>query len=198
MRALYERATLAVAGWGVRRLAAGLVLSAAGTTALVTYEGSVPVVYLDPVGIPTVCEGHTKTVTKADVGKDLGHLCSKLLAEDSAEAQFAVRSHVIVPITQAQYDALVSFTFNVGARNLRTSTLLRKLNAGDCWGAGAEFPRWNLAKGQKLPGLVKRRAAERQMFETGCYREDRQDPRHAMPQSPLRAAHADISSRRAA
>jgi lysozyme len=197
VKALYEKAALAVAGFGARRLAAALVLSAAGTTALVTYEGSVPVVYLDPVGIPTVCEGHTKTVTKADVGKNMGHLCEKLLADDSNDAQFAVRSSVLVPITQAQYDALVSFTFNVGAWNFQNSTLLRKLNAGDCWGTGAEFPRWNKAKGRVLPGLVKRRAAERQMFETGCPREDRQDPRHAMPQSPLRAAHADIPRRHA-
>lgn len=168
MKALAERAALAVAGLGVRRLAAALVLSAAGSAAIVTYEGSVPVVYLDPVGIPTVCSGHTETVTRADVGKDLSGLCQQLLAHDTGVAQAAVRSAVTTPITQAQYDALVSFTFNVGGANLRNSTMLKKLNAGDCWGAGAEFPRWRFAKGKELPGLVKRRAAERAMFETGC------------------------------
>jgi lysozyme len=125
-------------------------------------------VYLDPVGIPTVCVGHTATVTSADVGKDLSGLCSKLLASDTKAAQSAVRHDVTVRITQAQYDALVSFTFNVGAANLHSSTLLRKLNAGDCWGAAAEFPRWNRAKGRVLRGLTNRRAAEREMFETGC------------------------------
>jgi lysozyme len=163
-----DRAALAVASIGARRLAAGLVLSAAGTAALVSYEGSVPVVYLDAVGIPTVCEGHTKTVTRADVGKNFAPLCAQLLASDSADAQLAVRRAVTAQITQAQYDALVSYTFNVGGANLRSSTLLVKLNAGDCWGAGAEFPRWNKARGRVLPGLVKRRAAEREMFETGC------------------------------
>lgn len=153
---------------GVRRIAAALVLSAAGTGALIGYEGSQPVVYLDPVGIPTACVGHTKNVTTADVGKDLSHLCAQLLAEDTRDAQASVRQSVDVPITQAQYDALVSFTFNVGGANLRSSTLLRKLNAGDCHGAAAEFPRWNRARGRVLPGLIKRRAAERGMFEQGC------------------------------
>lgn len=127
-----------------------------------------PTVYLDPVGIPTVCVGHTGTVTHADVGKDLSHLCAQLLAEDTNEAQSSVRQAVTVKITQAQYDALVSFTFNVGGGALRSSTLLRKLNAGDCWGAAAEFDRWVNARGRKLPGLVKRRADERRQFETGC------------------------------
>jgi lysozyme len=199
MKALYERAALAVAGYGVRRVAAAMVLSAAGATALVGYEGSVPVVYLDPVGIPTVCEGHTKTVTKADVGKDMGALCTQLLKDDTADAVRDVRKVVSVPITQEQFDALVSFTFNVGGGALRSSTLLRKLNAGDCWGAGSEFPRWNKAKGRVLPGLVKRRAAERQMFETGCH--DSRDPQGS--RDPLQAGdgrhpHAYLPSRRAA
>jgi lysozyme len=148
--------------------AAGLVLSAAGITALVQHEGSIPTVYLDPVGIPTACVGHTKTVTHADVGKDVSHLCEKLLAEDTADAVGAVQRHVQVKVTQAQFDALVSFTFNVGEGNLRSSTLLRKLNAGDCWGAGAEFMRWVYARGVKLRGLEYRRADERRVFETGC------------------------------
>jgi lysozyme len=163
-----DRAALAVASIGARRLVAGLVLSAAGAGAIVSYEGTVPVVYLDPVGIPTVCTGHTENLTRADVGKDLSDLCPQLLASDTKAAQTAVRLAVTVPITQAQYDALVSFTFNVGGPALRSSTLLRRLNAGDCRGTGAEFPRWNKARGRVLPGLVKRRAAEREMFETGC------------------------------
>jgi lysozyme len=180
VRALYESAAKLVAGTVVRRVAMTLTLSAAGATALVGYEGSEPVVYLDPVGIPTVCVGHTATVTRADVGKDMGALCGRLLASDSAVAQRDVRSAVMVKITQAQYDALVSFTFNVGGGNLRSSTLLRKLNAGDCWGAGAEFPRWNRAQGRVLPGLIKRRAAERQMFETGCHDRNPQGTRVAL------------------
>lgn len=152
----------------VRRLAVALALSAAGTTAIVRHEGMVPTVYLDPVGIPTVCAGHTATVSRADVGKDFGPLCNQLLERDSKDAQAAVQDLVKVPITQAQYDALVSFTFNVGRGALAKSTLLRKLNAGDCRGAAAEFTRWTQARGRVLPGLVKRRAAEQTEFATGC------------------------------
>jgi lysozyme len=177
VKQLLQKAALAAAGVGVRRYAAAFALSATGAGVLVMHEGTVPTVYLDPVGIPTVCVGHTKTVTRADVGKDLSHLCAQLLASDTGDAQASVQRVVTVPITQAQYDALVSFTFNVGGGALRTSTLLRKLNAGDCWGAGAEFPRWNKARGRVLPGLVKRRADERRMFETGCSNENRQDTR---------------------
>lgn len=127
-----------------------------------------PTVYLDPVGIPTVCAGHTATVTRADVGKDFGRLCDQLLERDSRDAQAAVQALVTAPLTQAQYDALVSFTFNVGRGNLAGSTLLRKFNAGDCWGAASEFTRWVNARGKRLPGLVKRRVAERDQFATGC------------------------------
>jgi lysozyme len=159
----------AVASPAIRRLAAVLVMSAAGAAGLVQHEGMVKAVYLDPVGIPTACVGHTKTVTHADVGKQLSEeVCLRMLDEDTADAQAAVRRSVTVPITQEQYDALVSFAFNVGGGALHSSTLVRKLNAGDCWGAGAEFPRWNKARGRVLPGLVKRRADERKTFETGC------------------------------
>lgn len=152
-----------------RLWAGSLVLSAAGIAGLIAHEGMVTEVYLDPVGIPTVCAGHTATVTKADVGRRVGaDVCASLLREDTSTAVAAVRRGVAVPITQEQFDALVSFTFNVGAGAFESSTLLRKLNAGDCLGAGAEFSRWIKAGGRVLPGLVKRRADERAMFETGC------------------------------
>jgi lysozyme len=152
----------------LHKAAAAFVLSASGIAALVMHEGSVPTVYLDPVGIPTVCVGHTATVTRADLGRNLAHLCDELLARDTAAAQRAVQRLVKAPVTQGQYDALVSFTFNIGEGNLAGSTLLRKLNAGDCRGAAAEFPRWNKARGRVLPGLVQRRADERRLFEAGC------------------------------
>jgi lysozyme len=153
----------------VRWLAGALILSAGGTAAIMHDEGTVKRVYLDPVGIPTVCVGHTATVTRADVGKVFTESqCVELLRSDTRVAQAAVARNVKVPITQGQYDALVSFTFNVGESQFKTSTLLRKLNAGDCRGAAAEFPRWNKARGIVLPGLTARRARERATFEQGC------------------------------
>ena len=170
MRALFKAATAALAGSAARRVAVGvLAVSAAGTAGIVAHEGKVNRVYLDPVNIPTVCVGHTATVTRADVGRVFSDAtCERLLRQDLKSAEAAVKGAVRVPVTQAQYDALVSFTFNVGGTAFQRSTLVRKLNAGDCWGAGREFDRWVNAQGQRLPGLVVRRADERAAFETGC------------------------------
>lgn len=71
---------------------------------------------------------------------------------------------VRVKLTQGQFDALVSFAYNVGPRALSTSTLLKKLNAGDIKGAADEFLRWNKAGGKVMPGLTNRRKAERDVF----------------------------------
>lgn len=153
----------------VRALVGTLVLSVAGLAGITHDEGRVLKVYLDPVGIPTSCVGHTSTVTRADVGKVVTPaVCDDLLRRDTKVAVTAVQTSVKVPITQEQFDALVSFTFNVGAANLKSSTLLRRLNAGDCAGATAQFGRWNMARGKVLPGLVKRRAREAALFNQGC------------------------------
>ncbi len=75
-----------------------------------------------------------------------------------------VSSLVKVKLTQGLFDALVSFAFNLGARTLSTSTLLRKLNAGDFAGAADEFQRWNKAGSKVLNGLTRRREAEGALF----------------------------------
>jgi lysozyme len=77
-----------------------------------------------------------------------------------------VKRLVKVPLTQNEYDALVSFTYNAGGGNLAKSTLLRKLNAGDYEGAAAEFDKWVSSKGQRLNGLIRRRNAEEALFRS--------------------------------
>jgi lysozyme len=157
---------LATAG---RVAAATLSVSLGGALFIIGHEGTVPQVYLDPVGIPTVCTGHTSTVFKQDVGKVYSpEVCADLLRQDLGDAEAAVKQHVTVQITQEQYDALVSFTFNVGEGNFSKSTLLRRLNAGECMAAAREFNRWVYAKGKKLAGLVRRRHEESILFATGC------------------------------
>ena len=152
-----------------RPLAALLAVSTVGVTTLVSHEKQVNTVYLDPVNIPTVCVGHTRTVSKDMVGKRFtDKQCEALLREDLQVAEKAVKREVTVPITQEQYDSLVSFTFNVGATNFSKSTLLQKVNSGDCLGAVKEFGRWVYARGVKLRGLVRRRADEAANFSTGC------------------------------
>lgn len=74
---------------------------------------------------------------------------------------------VVTPVTQPTYDALVSFTYNVGVGNLKKSTLLKKLNSGDVAGACNEMTRWVYSSGKKLKGLERRRANERDLCLSG-------------------------------
>lgn len=90
------------------------------------------------------------------------------LRQDVASAEATVKRVVRVELNQEEYDALVDLVFNIGSGNFNTSTLLRKLNAGDTEGAIAEFARWNKAGGVVLVGLVKRREAERALFQLGA------------------------------
>ncbi|WP_115746948.1 lysozyme [Escherichia coli] len=87
-----------------------------------------------------------------------------LLKKDLYKFETGVSKLVKVPLTQNEFDALVSFAYNVGLGNLAASTLLKKLNEGDHQGAADQFPRWNRGGGKVLPGLTRRREAERKMF----------------------------------
>ena len=154
----------------VKKLAATFVLSAAGLYSLLADEGMRNTAYLDVANIPTICVGHTAGVKVGDVASD--EVCRELLKQDVRTAEAAVRAGVAVPITQEQFDALVSWTFNVGADAATASTLLRKLNAQDCHGAAAEFSRWDKSRVRgvlrPVAGLTARRAKERALFEKGC------------------------------
>jgi lysozyme len=88
----------------------------------------------------------------------------ELLANTLGNYEKAVNDYVKVPLTQNEFDALVSFTYNLGAGNLLSSTLLKKLNAGDKAGAANQFDVWTKAGGKVLQGLVTRRAAEKALF----------------------------------
>ena len=149
-----------------RAVASLLALSSLGALGIISHEGLRKVAYVDPVGIVTVCAGHTATAKLGQ--KKTEEECAALLKADTVVAEKAVRRLVKTPLTQQQFDALVSFTFNVGETSLAKSTLLKKINQSDCWGAGKEFSKWTYAGGKQLPGLVKRRADERQHWETGC------------------------------
>lgn len=146
-----------------RALAVGVLGLAAGIVA--HFEGYRPSAYLDPIGIPTICYGHTAT---ARVGQTLSReRCDYLLREDLGRACATVDQYVMVPMSQERHAALCSFVYNVGETAFSRSTLLRKLNAGDTKGACAELSRWVYAGGRELPGLVRRRQAERELCEVG-------------------------------
>lgn len=151
-----------------RLVVTALVLSSAGAGAIVAHEGMRKTAYVDPVGVVTVCAGHTATAKLGQVKTPAE--CEELLKRDVKHAENAIKRLVTVPLTQGQFDALTSFVFNVGETAFAKSTLLRKVNANDCWGAGKEFSRWTMAGGKELPGLVTRRASERTQWEKGCSR----------------------------
>lgn len=129
------------------------------------FEGRSLVAYLDPVGIPTICEGVTRGVRLGQSKTPVQ--CDELLKAELSIALAGVDRNVTVPLPETRRAALASFVYNVGEPQFKTSTLLRKLNVGDARGACAEMSRWVYAKGQKLGGLVNRRAAERDLCEQG-------------------------------
>lgn len=129
------------------------------------YEGIRLKAYPDPAtgAEPwTIGVGHTGGVKPGDL---ITHeQAMEFLASDLQKAESAVNNSVRVPITQNQFDSLVSLAFNIGGGAFANSTLVRMLNLGDKLGAANQFTRWNKGNGKILKGLVKRRALERAMF----------------------------------
>lgn len=120
--------------------------------------------YADAVGVPTIGYGHTH-------GVHLGQVITveqaqEFLQQDLRQAESAVSHLVKVALNDNQFAALVSFVFNLGAGALSRSTLLRDLNAKNYQAAADQFLVWDHAGGRVLPGLVRRRQAERKLFLT--------------------------------
>ena len=126
------------------------------------FEGLRLTAYLCPAGVWTIGYGHTKGV-KRGMKIDQAQ-ADRLLDIDLIDVARSIRQLVKVNINDNQEQALVSFIFNVGARAFSNSTLLRKLNNKDYAGASSEFDKWVYAKGKKLPGLIRRRKAEKDLF----------------------------------
>ena len=125
--------------------------------------------YFCPAGVPTIGYGSTRypdgtKVTIKDPPID-DEEAGKILLENLKEYEDAVNRYVLVPLKQYQFDALVDFAYNCGAQNLRTSMLLRLVNKRDFAGAAMEFEKWVYGNGKKLPGLARRREAERKLFK---------------------------------
>jgi lysozyme len=154
-------------------------LSPDGLQLLRELEGVEPEPYRDSAGLLTVGAGHCLTKDELHSGKIYcgdqvirwkdGPLSDEeidaLLAEDVGWAEACVEVAVRVQLTQNQYDALVCLVFNIGPNAFRESTLCRLLNDGDFEAIPAQFRRWVRAGGQVLPGLVRRREREVQVWE---------------------------------
>ena len=140
-------------------------ISAAGVAFIAGWEGKENAPYKDMVGVWTVCYGSTGAHVRSG-GVRTDEECITLLEEDLVRFERAVNRCTPAPKNQNQFDALVSLSFNIGENAYCGSTLARKFNAGDVAGASAEFPRWSYAGGRQVRGLLRRREAERRLFDT--------------------------------
>lgn len=130
------------------------------------FEGCSLIAYQDQVGVWTIGYGHTQGVTD---GMTCTHdQAEQFLLADAADAEAAVNRLVHIAMSQEEFDALVDFTFNLGAGNFASSTLLKKLNDRDIQGAIDEFVKWDRAGGVEVAGLLRRRQAEAAEFTLGA------------------------------
>ena len=171
-------------------------LTKAGATLIHHFEGCLKKegdkykAYTCPAGVLTIGHGHTNHHGRQfnATTRWTREECDRAFAEDMQGFEKAVRRLVTVPLTAHQYDALVSFTYNVGEGNLAKSTLLKCVNRGDHKQAAKEFARWNKGGGKVLAGLTRRRASEALLYQ-GIPDEDydgKADPKppvHPMPQA---------------
>ncbi len=147
--------------------------STAGRKAIAAHEGNKLTAYLDSVGILTIGVGHTTAAGPPEVTKGLKITAAQsdeILTRDLASVEADVNRLVGVPLTQAQFDALVSLVFNIGGTKFGKSTLLKKLNARDYAGAALQFLVWNKGtvngKLVAIAGLTTRRKAEMVLFRS--------------------------------
>ena len=140
-------------------------ISKNGINLIKFFEGLKLDSYKCPADVWTIGIGHTKGVKPfMRINEAQAYM---YFNEDVQWCYDAIKSYVKVPLNQNQFDALVSFIFNLGTGNFSKSTLLKLLNQGNYNGAAEEFLKWTLAGGRSLPGLVNRRNAERRLFLKG-------------------------------
>jgi lysozyme len=134
------------------------------------HEGEILRVYADPVGLLTLGVGHLLTAAEKKampLGTKITQKQSReYLAKDLQRFERAINAAVAVPITQNQFDALVSFAFNVGESAFKRSSVLRNLNNRKFAAAADSLLAWNKAGGRVLKGLTRRRKEERELFLT--------------------------------
>ncbi len=135
-----------------------------GIALIKQFEGFRPKAYHCPAGLLTIGYGHVirPGETFSDVITE--EAASALLGTDVQSAESAVLRLITVSLTEGQFDALVSFAYNLGAGALQRSTLRQKVNRGEHRQVPAEFMRWTRGGGKELPGLVKRRDMEARLY----------------------------------
>lgn len=141
-----------------RKAAASFVVSASALVGLAVYEGYLPHAYQDVAGVWTIGFGETQGVRPGQTTTPIRAMVQLLdSANDHAKGMVEC---IHVPIAQHEFDAYLSFTYNVGVGAFCGSTLVKKLNSGDYAGACKELLRWVYAGGRQVQGLVNRRQKE--------------------------------------
>ena len=134
-----------------------------GISLIKKFEGCELTAYQCSAGVWTIGYGHTKGVEKGmTISKESAE---EMLVEELHEYENYINDNVTASLSQNQFDAMVSWVYNLGPANLKASTLLKVLNAGDYDGVPAQIKRWNKAGGQTLDGLIRRREAEALLFQ---------------------------------
>ena len=141
-------------------------ITQAGLDLIRRFEGFSPMIYICPASYPTIGYGHIVKPQEREqfAGGITTAQAEALLRQDVQIAERAVLRLITVPLKNGQFDALVAFTFNLGAGALQRSTLRRKVNRGEHSAVPAEFRKWVWAGGRKLEGLVRRREAESLLY----------------------------------
>ena len=137
-------------------------ISEEGLSLIKKFEGLELEAYKCAAGVWTLGYGHTAGVQEGDVWSE--EQANEQLKIDMHIYADYINDQVTCPLSQNQFDALVSWVFNLGPTNLRNSTLLKVLNSGDYEGVPAQIKRWNKAGGKVLEGLIRRREAEALLF----------------------------------
>ena len=138
-------------------------ISQEGISLIKKFEGCELEAYQCAAGVWTIGYGSTKDVKEGDTLTQKE--ADNLLLHEMQEYEDYIKELVKVPLKQNQFDALVSWVFNLGPANLKASTMLKFLNAGDYHLIPSQIKRWNKASGKVLEGLIRRREAEALMFE---------------------------------
>lgn len=144
---------------------ANLTYSEAGLALTKSFEGLALAAYADQRGVWTIGYGHTGPGVHEGL-QIIAEEAEVFLESDLTGAVAGVNRLVIRQVVQNQFDALVDFAFNLGCASLARSTLLRCVNEGDFAAAAQEFLLWDHVGGRVVPGLVRRRRAEMEMFQS--------------------------------
>lgn len=126
------------------------------------FEGCELEAYKCAAGVWTIGYGHIKGVTPDSVITQ--EQAEQMLVEELNEYEGYINNMVTMPLSQNQFDALVSWVYNLGGGNLKASTLLKVVNSGEFNGVPEQIMRWNKAGGKVLEGLTRRRQAEADLF----------------------------------